>query len=323
MMGITHRRVHANGIQLHLAEAGDGFPVVFLHGFPELWYTWRHQLAPVAAAGYRAVALDVRGYGESDAPREVERYRMLELTADVSGVLDALGAERGVLVGHDWGARIAWHFAQLHPERTAAVVALSVPFFPRAPTVEELKRLSGDAFNFALYFQEPGVAEAELEADVRRTLRLFMYALSGDAPPDLLDALFRRKPATAGALDGVPEPPALPPWLGEADLDAYAAAFARTGFRGALNRYRNMDRDARDLGHLAAVKVAAPALFIGGDRDSAVRYGSLEPMKAAVPNLREVALLSGCGHWVEERPAEVNARLLAFLRSEVAAAPTP
>jgi epoxide hydrolase A/B len=317
MADVTHRQVRANGVELHLAEAGGGLPVLFVHGFPELWYTWRHQLAPVAAAGYRAVALDVRGYGESDAPREIERYRMLELTADLAGVLDALGAERAVVVGHDWGARIAWSFAQLHPERTAAVVALSVPFFPRAPTVAELRRMSGDAFNFALYFQEPGVAEAELEADVRRALRRFMYALSGDAPPDLLDALFQRRPATARALDGMPEPAALPAWLGEADLDVYASAFERTGFRGALNRYRNMDRDAQDLAHVAAVKVAAPALFIGGERDSAVRYGSFEPMKASVPNLRGIVLLPGCGHWVEERPAEVNAALLAFLRREV------
>jgi pimeloyl-ACP methyl ester carboxylesterase len=319
MAHVTHRRIRANGIGVHVAEAGRGPLVVLLHGFPELWYSWRHQLDALAEAGHHAAAPDVRGYGDTDAPPAVERYRMRELVDDVAGLLDALHEDRAALVGHDWGARIAWHFAQLHPERVAALVALGVPFSPRLPTVAELRRFSGTAFNFALYFQEPGVAEAELGADARRTVRLFLHALSGDAPPDLVDTLYRGKPASAGALDGMPEPDGFPPWLGEKDLDVYARSFARTGFRGALNRYRNLDRDAAELAHLADVEVAAPALFIGGDRDPAVRFASLEPMKARVPNLRDVVLLAGCGHWTQqERPGEVNARMIQFLRRELA-----
>lgn len=316
---ITHRYVPSNGMSMHIAEAGQGPLVVLLHGFPELWYSWRHQLPALAAAGYHAVAPDLRGYGETDAPPAVESYSLLTMTADVVGLLDAMQAETAVLVGHDWGAEIAWRCAQLSPQRIAAVVALSVPYSPRPliPT-QRMKQASGNAFNLALYAQEPGVAEAELEADVRRTLRLFLYAYSGDAPPDLMPALFMARPASARALDGMPEPPGLPAWLAEADLDYYTQAFVRTGFRGALNRLRNIDRDWRDWEELARVgepSVEQPVLFMGGERDSAVRFGNVEAMRAALPKLRKVVLLPGCGHWVQqERAALVNAELIAFLR---------
>ncbi len=314
---VTHRRVHANGIGVHLAEAGRGPAVVFVHGFPELWYSWRHQLAAVADAGFHAVAVDVRGYGDTDVTEPVESYSMRTLMADLEGVLDALGEERAAIVAHDWGARIAWRFAQAYPERVSAVAALSTPFQPREGTVAEIRRFARDRFNFAVYFQEPGVAEAELEADPRRTMRLFLYALSGDAPPGLVDWLFREKPATQGALDGMPEPPALPPWLSEADLDVYARAFERTGFRGALNRYRNLDRDVAELAPLAGIPVNAPALFVGGELDTGVRFVPLDAMRALVKNLRDVVVIPGAGHWIEERPAEVNARLIAFLEREL------
>jgi pimeloyl-ACP methyl ester carboxylesterase len=316
---VTHRRVLSNDIEVHIAEAGQGPLVVLLHGFPELWYSWRHQLPTLADAGYHAVAPDLRGYGETDAPEAVEDYSMLNMTADVVGLLDALDAERAVIVGHDWGARIAWDLAQLYPRRVAAVAALSVPYSPRspAPPTQMIERFSGGAFSFVQYFQEPGVAEAELEADVRRSLLLFMYTLSGDAPPDLVPYLFTGKPADAHVLDGMPDPEALPVWLTEADLDYYARAFARTGFRGALNRYRNMDRDWEELACVADARVEQPALFMGGERDSAVLFGSVEPMKASLPNLRKAVLLPGCGHWTQqERPAEVNTELIDFLRRE-------
>ncbi len=261
--------------------------------------------------------MDLLGYGDSDRPGPVERYSMVHMLGDLNSVLDELGAERAAVVGHDWGARIAWQLAQLHPERVGAVVALGVPFSPHAPTVAELRRFAPGRFNFAVYFQEPGCAEAELEADVRRALRRFMYALSGNAPLGLLDALFRQKPEGAGALDGMPDPEVLPAWLSEQELDVYVAAFERTGFRGPLNRYRNMDRDARELAHLERVPVTAPALFVGGERDPAVRYGSLEPMRRGVPNLRDAVVLPRCGHWVEECPQEVNTPLLDFLRREL------
>ena len=316
MEAITHRYVQTNGIALHLAEAGKGPLVILLHGFPEVWYSWRHQLPALAAAGYHAVAPDLRGYGETDAPQAIESYSMLTMTADIAGLLDAMQAETAVLVGHDWGAEIAWRCAQLYPRRIAAVVALSVPYSPRPmiPT-QRMKRASGNVFNLALYAQELGVAEAELEADVRRTLRLFLYAYSGDAPPDLMPALFMAKPASARALDGMPEPPALPVWLTEADLDYYTQAFVRTGFRGALNRLRNIDRDWEELARGGEPPVEQPVLFMGGELDSAVRFGNIEAMRAALPKLRKLVLLPGCGHWEQqERPSEVNAELIDFLR---------
>jgi epoxide hydrolase A/B len=316
---ITHRWVLSNSIEVHIAEAGRGPLVVLLHGFPELWYSWRHQLPALADAGYHAVAPDLRGYGETDAPEAIEDYSMMNMTADVVGLLDAMDAERAVIVGHDWGANIAWDLAQLYPRRVAAVVALSVPYTPRppAPTTQMIEQFSGGAFSFVHYFQEPGVAEAELEADVRRSLLRFMYALSGDAPPELIPYLFTGKPAEARVLDGMPDPEALPVWLTETDLDCYTRAFQRTGFRGALNRYRNMDRDWEELARVANAGVEQPALFMAGERDSAILFGSVEPMKVALPNLRKVVLFPGCGHWTQqERPAEVNAELIDFLRRE-------
>lgn len=313
MSDIGHRTVRTNGISMHIAEAGSGPPVVLLHGFPELWYSWRHQLPSLAAAGYHAVAPDRRGYGGTDAPESIEAYSMLNMTADVAGLLDALGEEKAVVVGHDWGAPIAWHCALLYPQRVSAVAALSVPYLPRPPLppLQLLRQAFAGRFFYILYFQEPGLAEAELEADVRRSLRVFMYQASGDAPRA---AGAWQKPAGAKLLDGMADPEELPDWLSESDLDYYAREFERTGFRGGLNLYRNLDRDWEELPHLANAKVEQPALFIAGDRDGVLAFTSLEPMKANVPNLRKVVILPGCGHWTQqERPAEVNAELIDFL----------
>lgn len=315
---ITHRSIRTNGISMHIAEAGRGFPVVMLHGFPELWYSWRHQLPALAAAGFHAVAPDLRGYGDTDVPADVARYSMKELTADVAGLLDALGAERCVLVGHDWGANVAWAFAELYPSRVAALVALSVPYHRRSaePPTVGIAKFSGEHFNFFSYFQAPGVAERELERDVRDSLRRFFHALSGEAPSGLVRYLFTQKPGGAGALDGMPEPPRLPPWLSEHDLDVYAAAFRRTGFGGALAWYRNADRNWRELPRLGASTLPQPTLFMGGRKDPAVVFGQFDPMIAAVPELRRIVFLPGCGHWVQqERADEVNAELIAFARS--------
>jgi pimeloyl-ACP methyl ester carboxylesterase len=314
MSEITHRTIETNGISMHLAEAGEGPLVILLHGFPELWYSWRHQLPALAAAGYHAVAPDVRGYGRTDAPAAVESYNMLNHTADTVGILDALGERTAVVVGHDWGAPIAWHCALLHPERFPAVAALSVPYIPRAsaPPTRLLKQAFADTFFYILYFQEPGVAEAELEADVGRSLRLLLYNASGDGPRG---AGLARKPKDAGFLDGMLEPDRLPSWLTKADLDYFTGEFERTGFRGGLNRYRNMDRDWEDLPQLAGAKVQQPALFITGDRDPVLTFTSSDAMKASVPDLRDVLILPGCGHWTQqERPAEVSAALVEFLR---------
>jgi len=312
MSELKHRTIQANGINHHMAEQGEGPLVLLVHGFPELWYSWRHQLPALAEAGYHAVAPDVRGYGGSDAPQPVEAYTMQTIVADMAGIVEALAEESAVVVGHDWGAPIAWHCALLRPERFRAVAALSIPYIPRGatPPTQFMKQVFADRFFYILYFQKPGVAEAELEADPRRSLRLFIYAVSGDAPVELLNW---NKPKDSTFLEGLPDPEQLPPWLTEADLGYYASEFARTGFRGGLNRYRNMDRDWEELPQLAGAKVQQPALFIRGDRDAP--FGNLDTMKEYVPNLRKALILPGCGHWTQqERVAEVNAELLEFLQ---------
>jgi pimeloyl-ACP methyl ester carboxylesterase len=313
---IAHRSVHANGIDIHLAEAGAGPPVVLLHGFPELWYSWRHQLPALADAGYHAIAPDLRGYGRTTAPPAAEDYAMVHMAADVTGVLDALGYDRAVVAGHDWGANIAWACAQLHSDRIAAVAALSVPFQPRPPEppLRLLRQMAGERFNWVLYFQEPGQAEAELERDVTRTLRLIFYALSGDAPEDLAPWLLGGLPAGSRLLDPIPEPGQLPSWLAVDDLGYYAAEFGRTGFTGALNRYRNLDRDWADLDWVSAAAITQPALFVGGGRDTATRFVDRQPMEHAVAQLR-TAIIPGCGHWIQqERPEAATGELLTFLR---------
>jgi pimeloyl-ACP methyl ester carboxylesterase len=314
---VTHRRLQANGIGMHLAEAGSGPLVVLLHGFPELWYSWRHQLPVLAAAGYHAVAPDLRGYGGSDASAADEGYAPSNLAADVVGLLDALGAEQAVLVGHDWGANVAWACAELFPERVAGLVALSVPYRPRppAPPSEVLRQFVGGDAPASPY--PLGVTEAELEADPHRSMRLFLYALSGDAPTDLAPRLFKERTPSGRVLDRMPEPDELPGWLGEEDLDEYARAYAQTGFRAPLGVYRNQDRDWHEHPEIGTAGVRQPALFVGGRRDPAVLFGKLEPMEAAVANLRRIVLLPGCGHWTQqERPRDVNDELLDFLGRE-------
>lgn len=311
MSEVTHRTIKTNGINMHIAEAGKGPLVLLLHGFPELWYSWRHQLPALADAGYHAVAPDVRGYGRTDSPEAIESYTMLNHTADAVGVLDALGEKTAVLFGHDWGAPMAWSCALLYPDRFTAVAALSVPFIPRSPMppIQLLKQMFANKFFYMLYFQEPGVAEAELEADVYRSLRTFLCSAFQT------DTILPPKPKDAKFLEGMPEPKQLPSWLTEADLDYYTREFERTGFRGGLNRYRNMDRDWEQLPQLAGAKMQQPALFIAGDRDGVLSFTGVDAMKANVPNLRDVMMLSGCGHWTQqERPAEVNAALIQFLR---------
>jgi pimeloyl-ACP methyl ester carboxylesterase len=317
---ITHRTVRANGIDIHLAQAGEGPPVILLHGFPELWYSWRHQLTPLAAAGYHAVAPDLRGYGQTTAPAWLEAYGMRELVADVLGLLEALSAPTAALAGHDWGAQIVWACAQLYPERFPAIAALSVPYHarPPMPPTQQLRQWAHGKLNWLLYFQAPGIADAELAADPHRSLRRIMYALSGNAPTDLAIRLLTQLPADARLLDSIPEPDRQLPWLGEADLSYYAEQFGRTGFTGALNRYRNVDRDWQELPELGATMVAQSVLFITGELDTATRLGRLDPMHTHVPNLWEPQVLRGCGHWVQqERPEQVNQLLPQFLHAVV------
>lgn len=318
MTVITHRAIKANGINVHIAEAGAGPLVLMLHGFPELWYSYRHQLPALAEAGYHAVAPDVRGYGGSDKPEKIEAYSMKNMVADAVGILDALGEETAVVVGHDWGAPMAWTSAVLHPDRFRAVVGLSVPYTPRspAPPTQLFKAIFQDNFFYMLYFQEPGVAEAELDANPRESMKLFMYAASGEARENpQLPTMFAGKKKGSKLFDGVPAPDQLPAWLTKDDLDYYAENFQKSGFRGGLNRYRNMDRDWEELPQLTDAKVTQPALFVAGEYDAVIAMRNPESMKPFVPDLRKLVILPKCGHWTQqERPAEVNAEIIEFLK---------
>lgn len=315
MPEITHRTIKTNGINMHIAEAGEGPLALMVHGFPELWYSYRHQLPALADAGFHAVAIDRRGHGQSDAPYEIEAYSMREHVADNIGILDALEEKTAVVVGHDWGAPIAWNSAFLHPERFRGVVGLSVPFTGRsaAPPTQLFRAIFQDNFFYMLYFQEPGVAEEEFESDVRRSMLLFMYAASGEAPPM---PQFLGKPKDSKLFEGVEMPESLMPWVSEKDMDYYVSEYQRTGFRAALNRYRNMDRDWEEIPELAGATIEQPALFMAGEKDAVLRMVSPDIMKESVPNLRKSVILPDCGHWIQqERPAETNAELIAFLNS--------
>ena len=322
MSEITHRQIDVGGLDMHIAEAGEGPVVLLVHGFPELWYSWRHQLPALADAGYRAVAPDMRGYGRTAAPPDIGSYTILHLVGDLVGLLDALGEKQAVVVGHDWGSLVAWSAAQLRPDRFRGVVGMSVPFLPRMPVppTQTMKAMAGDTFMYVLYFQAPGVAEAELDPQPRNVLRKMLYSISGDAPPDYITTGLTR-PKTAGFLDGMLDPERLPDWLSEADLDVYAGEFERTGFRGGLNWYRNFDRNWELTAAFGDAKIRVPALFVGGLRDPVVTGIEMKgegPGVAALPmfceDLRAKVLIEGAGHWnQQEAPEETNAALLEFL----------
>jgi len=307
--------LETNNIRMHFVEAGEGPLIVLLHGFPEGWYSWRHQIPVLAAAGYHVVVPDQRGYGQTDVPVEVHRYSMLHLVGDVVGLIRELGEETAILVGHDWGASVAWNTALLRPDLVKAVVALSVPLRPRIskPPLDFYREALGDRF-YQIYFQEPGVAERELEADIRHTMRAILCGESGEASrvPDLLVS-------DRGFLDTLEILDPLPPWLSEIDLDHWASVFARSGFSGGLNWYRNLNANWELLAPWAGAAVGAPALYVVGDRDDVYQVPGVTEfvvnLRRLVPRLTEMVVLEGCGHWTQqERPADVNDSLLDFLR---------
>ncbi len=323
MSGVRHRSVETNGIRMHIAEAGEGPLVVLCHGFPESWYSWRHQLRALAEAGFHAVAPDMRGYGQTSRPEEIEKYTLFHLVGDMVGLIDALGAETAAIAGHDWGAPVAWHSALLRPDRFRAVIGLSVPYIPRGPfRPTSMMPQTDDMQFYQLYFQPPGVAEAELERDPRRTIRRLLFSASGDVPRPEGDAARTGAgmvPRKGGFLTRMVEPEKLPPWLSEADIDFYTGEFARTGFRGGLNWYRNIDRSWELLAPFAGARVTVPALYVAGDRDIVVAFPGLQELianlKRFVPQLKKTIMLPGCGHWTQqERMAEVNAAMIEFLR---------
>ncbi|MFB7664746.1 alpha/beta fold hydrolase [Kitasatospora sp. NPDC056138] len=315
MTEISHRYVEsASGLRMHVAEAGTGPLVLLLHGFPESWYSWRHQLAALAEAGYHAVAPDQRGYGRTGGPDEVEAYTIPHLAGDALGLIPALGEERAVVVGHDWGAPVAWASALFRPDLVRGVVGLSVPPAPRSPAAPTavLRHLFGEA-HYMLYFQQLGAPEAELERDPRTGFR---KVLGGKG--ELGSQGVPLVPEGGGFLDIFQGPDRLPDWLTERDLDFYAAEFEQSGFARPLNWYRNLDRSWELTAAWQGARILPPALFVAGERDlvvanPAAREG-LGRLTEVAPNLRETVWLPDTGHWTQqERPKEVNEALIDFL----------
>jgi pimeloyl-ACP methyl ester carboxylesterase len=294
---MSERTIAANGIELNVLEDGAGPLVVLCHGFPELAYSWRRQIPALAGAGFRVVAPDMRGFGRSSVPREIESYDVATLCADMTGLLDRLGEQSAIFVGHDWGANVVWQLALQQPQRVRAVAGLSVPFIPRAPAapIPIMRRHLGEDF-YIVWFQEPGVADAALAQDVRRTL-----------------TTSRQWTAQWAEEDGARREP--PPWLSEQELDVYVEAFERTGFTGGLNWYRNIDRNW-ELGEpFAERRIEQPAMFLTGELDPVRKFMPAEAMNGWVTDLRAEVIVDGAGHWVQQQaPEAVNAALLDFLR---------
>lgn len=306
-------------ITLNVAVEGEGPLILCVHGFPELWYSWRHQIAYFSKRGYKVAAMDVRGYGGSSKPNEIAAYSMRALTSDIAAVVDQIGGGRAILFGHDWGAPLVWNTALLYPEKISAVAGLSVPYIPRgdASFITMARVLYADRFFYQLYFQDESVAERELQADIGAALRKIYFAASGDAP---LNKFLEQKPASAGLLDGMVDPQPFPQWLSPEDLQVFFDAFAASGMRGPINRYRAQDIDFEEMAAFAGAPVKQPSFFLGGERD---------PVRAFIPgadlyadpgmactDLRGSVVLSGVGHWVQqEAPAESNEALEVFLRA--------
>ncbi|MGY4533375.1 pimeloyl-ACP methyl ester carboxylesterase [Pseudomonas sp. TE3786] len=311
MPAFQQHLLDVNGITLSIYSVGpeSGRPVWLLHGFPECWYSWRSQMTALAKAGYRVYAPEMRGYGDSSAPEEIEAYQLLTLCADIQGAMDALGHTDACVIGHDWGAPVAWHLGLLEPERVSVLGAMSVPFGgrPKRPAIDIMREANAGRFNYILYFQEPGVAEAELDADLERSMRLLIGGTG--------EVFLQPKPADARLLDGVPLPSSFPQWCSEADFAVYRRTLSRHGFRGPLNWYRNFTLNWQSTEFLAGRQVLQPTLFLLGEDDPVGKLEAYTVKKMAelVPRL-EQHVLGDCGHWIQNEKAErVNELLIEFL----------
>lgn len=316
------RFIQTNGVTIRAAVQGEGPLVVMVHGFPESWYSWRHQMAPIAAAGFTACAIDVRGYGGSSKPHAVDAYTMEQITADVAGVIEALSPGKpAVLIGHDWGAPIVWHTAVLHPKQVRAVAGLSVPYFGLPPmSLDQLIKLmytDQGKFFYQAYFKDEGVAEAAFEADVRGGLRKLYFAGGGDS-----EGYWGGVDKVHGdaLLDGLPDPQPFPAWMSEEDIDYFVAEFERSGFRGPLNRYRNHTADFEHMSGVADRTIKQPSLFIVGERDLVLKMfggsaeAAFERMKENVADHRGSYLIPKIGHWTQqEAPKETTGYLIDWL----------
>lgn len=316
---MKHAFVHVNGVRIHYVEEGTGPLVLLLHGWPESWYSWRHQLPALAAAGYRVIAPDQRGYGQSDSPEAIAAYSIFNLVGDAVGLVRALGEKSAVVAGHDWGALVAQQCALLRPDLFRALILLSVPYITRKPIrpAAAYHLATQQVHFYQEYFQEPGRVERELAENVKGALLGLYYRSSGDAPPSDVAGRFPKEMRFVDAcLAGRPE--TLPPWLTETDLDYYAAEFTRAGFRGGINWYRNFDSNWAATPFQDGAKIMQPTLYVVGDRDLVLKLApdDAKAMPGNVPNLKGQHTLSGCGHWTQqERPDEVNRLTIEFLRT--------
>jgi pimeloyl-ACP methyl ester carboxylesterase len=316
--GVSFRMVETNGITLRVAEMGEGPLVVLVHGWPESWYSWRHQIPVIAAAGYKVIAPDMRGFGGSDKPPNVDDYDVKDLSGDIVGLLDAYGAEKAIIIGHDWGSIATWNSVLLHPDRFSAMIAMSVPNGGRGTSspMAAMRAANGENFYYILYHQEPGVAEAEYNADPRGLLlRIYAPMDAPRDPPKITDP----KASAGGWIPRLGLPKQLPGWLTEKDLDYFSSEFERAGFRGGVNYYRNIERNWEITPELTGARIKVPVAFIAGTEDIVIR-GAKEPalraqMTRVADDLRGVTLVPGAGHWIQqEKPAETNAFILDFLR---------
>ena len=316
MNEVSLQTLPLNGIHIRVAVQGRGPLVLLCHGFPESWCSWRHQLAALASAGYRAVAPDMRGYGGTDAPPDVASYTMLHHVGDMTELVHALGETQAVIVGHDWGAPVAWSAALLRPDIFRAVAGLSVPFSPPSGVnlLDALEKQGIRTF-YMQYFQTPGVAESELGADPEATLLRLAYSMSGDGPGRVVAGVLA---PGAGFLDNTVEPDVLPAWLDREDLAYVAREFSRTGFRGGLNWYRSMALSTQLLAPWRGAIIHQPSLFVAGTRDDVLKFPNsrlqIDHFPTTLPGLRGCHILEGAGHWIQrERAAAVNELLVAFL----------
>lgn len=314
---VQHKFAYTNGIRMHYVEAGTGPLVLLCHGWPESWYSWRHQIPALAAAGFRVIVPDLRGYGDTEAPASIEEYDILHLASDLVGLVHAVGEDKAILVGHDWGSIIAGPTALLRPDIFHAVAHLSVPFLPRR-AVRPLVRffnLTREKHFYQDYFQQPGRVERELEEDVRRSLLGVLYSASGDCRRSDASFTFASFPKNTRMVDNLAIPEKMPAWLTDADIDFFAAQFRKSGFRGPINFYRNFDRNWLLTPFLDKAKLRQPSIFIAGSLDGVLLMAAEEvkSMEENVPNLSGKHIIDGAGHWIQqERPEEVNKLLVDF-----------
>ena len=324
--GLTEHVIDANGIQIHYVTKGEGPAVLMCHGFPESWYSWRHQIEALAEAGYKAVAMSMRGYGKTSAPQEIEAYDISHLVGDVVAVANHLNQKSVVVAGHDWGAPVAWFAALMRPDLFRAVACLSVPYTGPVGALPEGIDINGlmahaagpDRDYYRLYFQEPGKAEVDLEADIARTMRGFLYLISGDSlrNGDIREPFDGHFPAGQSMTEQLISPEELPAWLTKDDLKFYVDEITRTGFRGGLNWYRNINKIPAITAPFLGSTIEQPSFYMGGSTDliAGNTPEAISSMQQALGDLRHCEIIEGAGHWIQQECAsEVSSAMVAFL----------